>query len=251
MKNKEIEPNVLHDVIQDLTEIGCPTMAAKLNELYRSPSFLDLSPINLIQEIVTPEYEEKMSVRLNGRIKRANLVGCNATLDKCRDSNERSYQPVGVADMLRSLNFVEDGLNVCILGPSGSGKSYFAKALALQGCQSMRVEYHHCETLLCGLAEAKGIAAKQYQKRLRALANLDLVVLDDFLLQAIDNRSQLSILFDLLERRIERHHSTIVCSQRNPESWPTMMGGDTAMADAILNRVARGYTVVIEMNKRK
>lgn len=231
----------------ELKEMGCPLMAARLEELYRSPHFFDLSPLTLLQEIVVPEYEAKATVRLNGRIRRANLAGVDASLDACQNSALRIYEPRGVLDALRTMRFTEDGLSVCVLGASGSGKTYYAKALALQACQTMKVEYHHCDPLLCSLAETKDISLSQYRKSIHHLEGLDLLVLDDFLLQAVVSPGQVSILFELLNARAEAHHSTIVCSQRKPESWPQMLGGDVPMADAIITRVTHGYAVAISL----
>ena len=47
-----------------------------------------------------------------------------------------------------ALDFIREGLNVCILGSSDSGKSYLAKALGIQACLNYRAMYHHCEEFL-------------------------------------------------------------------------------------------------------
>lgn len=241
--------DMLPQLVQELVEVGCPAMAARLEELEATPQFFDYSPLALLQEIVAPEHEQKMTARYNGRVRRAGLAGVDASLDACQDSSERVYLPHGVDSSLRTMRFMRDGLNVCVLGASGSGKSYFAKALALQACHVGRVEHHQCGTLLSGLAELRDVSNSQYQKRLRAIGALDLLVLDDFLLQPVTASSELSILFDLLNRRSELGRSTIVCSQRNPQGWAGMLGGDTALADAVTTRATSAYTVVIELSR--
>lgn len=77
--------------------------------------------------------------------KRANLKGSPQVLDNCRDSSERSYLPSELISTLASMDFIKEGLNVCILGPSDSGKTYLAKALSIQACVKYRVSYQHCE----------------------------------------------------------------------------------------------------------
>lgn len=52
-------------------------------------------------------------------------------------------------------------MNVCILGLSDSGKSYLAKAIGIAACNSYKVEYHHCETLL---EELVALKARDYGK---------------------------------------------------------------------------------------
>lgn len=48
----------------------------------------------------------------------------------------RKYLPNDIAKVLSSTAFIRDGLNVCILGPSDSGKTYLAKALGIVKCYS-------------------------------------------------------------------------------------------------------------------
>lgn len=53
------------------------------------------------------------------------------------------------------------------------------------------------------------------------------------------------MLFEVLEKRSEAQRSTVVCSQRDPSSWSSMIMNDPVTADAILKRATRHYTVVI------
>ena len=64
--------------------------------------------------------------------------------------------------MLSTLDFIDSGLNICILGPSDSGKSYLAKALGIAACNSCKVEYHHCESLLEALVALKAADYTKY-----------------------------------------------------------------------------------------
>lgn len=47
----------------------------------------------------------------------------------CVDSDQREYLPTGITEMLSSLDFIERGCNLCILGESDTGKSYLAIAI--------------------------------------------------------------------------------------------------------------------------
>lgn len=67
-----------------------------------------------------------------------------------------------------------------------------------------------------------------------------------FLLYPTSDPTMQRMLFSLLERRSEARHSTIVCSQRNPEAWAKMLGDD-AMAGAITSRATRGYVLRIDL----
>ena len=137
-------------------------------------------------------------------------------------------------------------MNVCILGPSDSGKSYLAKALGIHACMKYRVSYHHSEALFEELAALKGRDYTAFQKKIRYLVKLDLLILDVFLLHTITNENEVKVLFELIEKRTESSKSTIVCSQREPSSWASMIMNDEVSSNAIMKRATKHYTVVIQ-----
>ena len=58
----------------------------------------------------------------------------------------------------------------------------------------------------------------KYQRKIKQLTNLGLLILDDFLLHTITDEREIKVLFEILEKRCELSRSTIVCSQREPKS---------------------------------
>ena len=75
---------------------------------------------------------------------------------------------------------------------------------------------------------------------------MDLLILDDFLLHTITDEREIKVLFEVLEKRSELSKSTIVCSQREPKSWTSMILNDEVSSNAIMKRATKHYTVVIE-----
>ena len=74
------------------------------------------------------------------------------------------------------------------------------------------------------------------------------LILDDFLLHTITDEREVKVLFEILEQRCEINLSTIICSQREPASWSSMILNDEVSANAILKRATKHYTVVIKPN---
>ena len=128
----------INELVDELNELKLPNMAASLDTLYHSGTFDSLDGVSLLEQVIEPEYEGKTSQRFQNRLKRAHLSGGPQSLDQCKDSAERSYLPPDINSTLSSLDFVREGLNICILGPSDSGKSYLAKALGIQACLNFR-----------------------------------------------------------------------------------------------------------------
>ena len=237
---------LLATLANELGEIGLGNMAASLEEMYRSPEFLELDSLSAIAKLVDAEYQAKTNKRVANRLRTAHLTGCPQDITSCVDSAKRSYLPTGITSTLSSLAFLEDGLNICVLGPSDSGKSYLAKAIGIVACSQYRVGYYHCEELLETLVGLKKKDYTQYQKRLKKTCGFDLLILDDFLLHTLTDEREVKLLFEILEKRSEMKLSTFTCSQRDPQSWSAMIMNDEVSANAILKRATKHYTVVIK-----
>ncbi len=236
----------INELVDELNELKLPNMASSLDSLYHSHAFDQLDGVSLLEEIIEPEYQSKTSQRFQNRLKRAHLNGGPQSLDQCQDSAERMYLPTDINSTLSSLDFIREGLNVCILGPSDSGKSYLAKALGIQACIKYRAMYHHCEEFLETMVALKQENYSKYQKKVRFYINLDLLILDDFLLHTITDEREIKVLYEVMEKRSELSRCTIVCSQREPNSWASMILNDEVSANSILKRATKHYTVVIQ-----
>lgn len=237
---------LVDEIIDELKEISLPRMANALETLYRSDRYHSIDHISFLEEILAPEYNAKTGIRLSNRLMKAHLKGCPEEIGMCVDSAEREYKPDGITNTLKTLNFIDEGLNICILGPSDSGKSFLAKAIGILACSRFSVEYHHCEPLLENLSAMKSSSYPKYQRSVKLLIKRDLLILDDFLLHTISEEREVKILFEILEKRLELHNSTIVCSQREPKSWTSMIYNDEVAANALMKRVTKHYTVVIK-----
>ena len=238
--------NSINRLVEELREIKLVRMAGALEDLYISSDFDSVDHMTLLEQIIEPEYEVRIAKQYENRLKLAHLSGGPQVISNCRDSKQRCYLPKGIVDTLSSLDFIREGLNICILGPSDSGKSYLAKAIGIQGCQRYRISYYHCESFLEEMVALKASDYKKYQKKMMHNIKLDLLILDDFLLHTITDEREIKVLFELLEKRSELSKSTIVCSQREPKSWKSMILNDEVSSNAIMKRATKHYTVVIK-----
>ena len=239
--------DLLLDIEEQMNAIKLPLMALKLDELYRSPDFLSMDKLDFISELLAPEFKDKMTKTINNRLRTAYIIGTPCELSSCKDSKRRRYEPAGAPKDLSSLRFIEDGQNVCILGASDSGKTYLAKALGASACEKYRVSYNRCSELLESLVALKLEDYSRYERTMRKLMNFHLLILDDFLLNTITDEREVKILLEILEKRIELSKSTIICSQREPESWKSMIMNDEVSSNAIMKRATKHYIVMIQL----
>jgi len=242
---------IVNTIINQLTELGLPIMASTFEASCKTKDIQAKDVITLLSEIVASEYQHKMSERYASRLKRAHLSGGPQDISKCIDSKERKYIPVGITKDLASLDFIQEGLNICILGPSDSGKSYLARALGILACTSNKVAYFHCEQFVEEMVALKETDYPKYQRKMKYHSRIDLLILDDFLLHTITDEREIKVLFEIMEKRSELSKSTIVCSQREPKSWKSMILNDEVSSNAIMKRATKHYTVLIDPVTRK
>ena len=100
---------LLETLVARFVEMGLPRMAASLEEACRSPRFLEMDRLELVSFVQRDECQERMTTRVNGRLKNAQLLGCGHGLASSHDSAERSYLPTGIANALSTLDFGERG----------------------------------------------------------------------------------------------------------------------------------------------
>ena len=233
-------------IVDELMAIGMKKTASTLNELYNTPAFLEIDRVELLSKLIEPEYPAFINRRYTSRLKSAHLSGCPQEINNCVDSADRIYAPEGVVKTLSTGNYIRNGMNICILGASDSGKTYLAKAMGIAACTEFSVEYYCTEELIEQLSDIKELDLAKYNKRKKHLCKIDLLILDDFLLHSITDERQVKVLHELLNKRAEAFKSTIVCSQRMPKNWKVMILNDEIAADAIEKRATKHYTVMIE-----
>ena len=142
-----------------------------------------------------------------------------------------------------SLRFIEASAHVAMVGPVGVGKTFLAHALGHSACRrGFSVVAVRADKMLKTLKHAR--LDNTYEAELRKLIAVDLLIVDDFGLDAMDATESR----DAYEILTERHRagSMVVTSNRGPDEWHATFA-DPIRAQAAIDRFTSGaYDLVIE-----
>ena len=144
---------------------------------------------------------------------------------------------------LISLRFVDARQHLAIVGPVGVGKTLLAHALGHIACRRAHsVLAVRTERMLKTLKHAR--LDNSYEAELRKLLAVDLLILDDFGLDAMEPTESR----DTYEILIERHRSgsIIVTSNRGPDEWLATFADPVRAQSAIDRFTSNAYDLVIE-----
>lgn len=138
-----------------------------------------------------------------------------------------------VLKSIASCQWITKSQNLILIGPTGSGKTYLACALANQACRlGFMTLYVRISKLLQDFQIAK--ADGSYVKLLTKLAKLNLLIIDDWGLTPLTPAERRDFL-EILDDRYNRG-STLITSQFPITTWHDLIGEPT-IADAILDRL--------------
>lgn len=185
----------------------------------------------LLSMLVDSEWDERFNRKLVRTVRNARFRYKAAVEQINFDKNRMliKNQVLRLAD----CGFIDKKENVLITGSTGVGKSYIASAIGHQACSmGYKVLYEHSSKLFARLKGGK--ADGTYLKEITKIEKQDLLIVDDFGIQPLDQQSR-AILMEIIEDRHGKK-STLLTSQVPINQWHEVIGEQT-IADAILDRI--------------
>lgn len=164
------------------------------------------------------------------------------TLDRWDETAKVTYDRA-VWNELCSLRFVDAANDAVILGPVGVGKTFLATALGHIAVRRGRsVHFERADTLLKRLKATR--LDNSHDAEVRKLLRVDVLIVDDFALRAMDTVDTAEVYELVVERH--RRASTILTSNRDPGEMLAQMA-DPLLAQSAIDRLhSNAHELVID-----
>lgn len=229
-------PLMEHPTVKRLRQVKLAQMAKWYEPWRQDPGNLVKSHDQFVEEFcaVLDQTNEQ------GRIRRL-LTRAHLPKSVCKENVEVGH---GIsAAFLANLctgSWAESGHNLVLLGPSGSGKSFLAGALAREIVRhTPRVNWLNLHEVSL---ENWDVTDPKTLKQVSPYCTAKLLVLDAFAQSYIPSCAAW-VLKEVLDARAKRNLSTLVTSNRPVEAWDTMFK-DTEVANALFERIFHKFKVI-------
>ena len=214
-----------------LHDLKLPGMAQCWNSLEETHQLDKLSLRDGMQLMVQHERDTRQANRIARLIKNAGFR-LKATIEELETDTTRGLSAADVAERATG-NYIRDGGMNTIIGPTGTGKSFFACALGERACrQGYKTLYFTMNTLIeaLRLAHLEGRETNFFRK----LSAHDLLIIDDFGMVRLEGQVQHDFE-QVIDDRYNRK-ALILTSQLPIADWYNVFQSEL-IAEACLDRI--------------
>jgi len=223
---------LLEQTLDKLNQMKLFGMSHSLKDRLERHDHQNLSKAELLGLLVDDEWLYRENRKLTARLKVAKFKQRTASIESIDYKTARGLRKEQILELAQN-RWISAHQSLLILGPSGCGKSFIAQALGHHACRNgFTVQYLRLPALLTQFVQAR--AQGTYDRLLKRLAKLSVLIVDDFGLSSLTEREKQ----DLLEAVEERYGSgaTVLTSQLPASDWHEYLGGGR-IADAVLDRL--------------
>lgn len=209
-----------------------PYIKNNYEEALKEAHLKDMNFEQFLDWILKEELEQRQANSIKTKIRNAKFP-----YKMILDDYEREHLSIEIRQkikVLETLEFVDNGENIILIGNPGTGKTALSIALGMKLCQSQKnVLFISVPNLLIELKEA--MSKNQITQYKKKFESYDLVILDELGYCSFD-KERGEILFNLLSSRNTRG-SMIITSNLSFERWNEIFN-DHVLTGAMIDRLA-------------
>ena len=223
----------------NLQRLGLNRTAEDLDDLIAQATRKRWSPAVLLEHIVAAELEDRQRRSVERRLTRARLGRFKPLADWDWDWPTAFDRPA--LERILSLDFLERGENVILVGAQGLGKTMLAKNIAHQAVLAGHSAlFTTAADLLLDLNGQE--TARALERRLRHYTRPSLLLVDEVGYLAYDARAA-DLLFQLVSRRYE-HRSLLITTNLPFKDWDTVFP-NASCAVALIDRLTHHVEILV------
>jgi len=229
------------DLVSLLKTLRLGKLIPALPERLRQARERKMDPADVLELVLSDEVQRRDRQRISNRAAKAGLSP-TMVFDEWDKAAKVTYD-TRLLDELRTLKFIDERQHVLLMGPVGVGKTMLAQALGhLAVRRSGKVEYFAADRLFKRLKACR--LDDTHADEMRRLVGLDLLIIDDLALRALD-AMETNDLYELVTER-HRRGSMVITSNRSPDEWLALMA-DPMLAQALVDRFSNNaWDLVVE-----
>jgi len=207
-------------------------MAEAFREQQESADLQQLSFEERFGLLLDRQWSWRQNRALERRLRQGRLQG-PACIEDIDFRTPRGLDRQLVRSLTTESAWVREHQHLFLLGPTGIGKTWLARAFAQKACRDgYTALFHKTAELFRNLATAR--ADGSHSKLLYQLGRVDLLIVDDFCMAPLTEAERRDFL-EICDTRYQVR-STLLTSQLPVASWHAQIG-DPTLADSILDRL--------------
>jgi DNA replication protein DnaC len=230
-------------LIKELTdELKLDALYTALQEQLIQSAYDELPFEKRLRMLLEAEVLGRKNKKIQRLQQQAKLHEKSAAVEEISFTPSRGMHKSTILD-LAGGGYIQHHRNIIFTGPTGTGKSYIAQALANKAmAQGESALYLRIPRLMQLLASSRG--DDEYLKLLSRLKRIKVLILDDFGVSPL-KASEARDLLEIVEDRTNLS-SLIITSQLPIKEWHSYLHNPT-IADAILDRIVHNaYKVELQ-----
>jgi len=210
-------------------------MADAFTQQQEDPQSTQLSFEERFALLVDRQWNWRQNRALERRLRDGRLQG-PACIEDIDFGAARGLDKQVIRPLIQDSDWVRRHQHIFLIGPTGIGKTFLARAFGQKACRDGFTAYFATAAQLFRDLEL-GRADGSYGKKLRALGQVDVLIVDDWAMAPLGEVERRAFLEICDERYLTK--STLLTSQLPVAKWHAQIG-DPTVADSILDRLVHG-----------